>query len=159
VLGKCRLGGAISARTKPSPAATSVPVYLYHLADSLTAYSATGCRHASDTSGVVTFEEALRHSETIAPERQRQLESALLRRALLLSVMPDAVRIARLSSAGDALLKAQDFVLKGKFSLARAILAEKGRIRGPQGNADVSPDAVYVEARLWLAMGDTTTAT
>jgi tRNA A-37 threonylcarbamoyl transferase component Bud32 len=149
VTGKCRLAARLAARSVSEATAAyfEKPLPVVAAAESLTVLSAMGCRPPGDTTGVQSV-----MSTVTAGENRDSVEYALLGRAAILTYPLDRLRVARLADvSGDYVLVVQSASLAGNGRVVRKELGEKHLIRPA---ADVTPDAMYPEARAWLAIGD-----
>jgi hypothetical protein len=155
-LGKCRSSGALSARSADTGEAIElrIPPSVFMAADSLTVFSALGCRVASDTGGVHSILDGIRRaSGSLSNAELLYVESRLLAQAMRLSPASDSLLVTRLAPL-NSVLRVKQLVLEGRMTEARAMLEARRRSRGPDGTANITPDAVLAEARLWLALGD-----
>jgi hypothetical protein len=154
VIGRCRLSGHLAARSVSQSQATSmeVPLPVAAAAESLTVFSAMGCRSPADTLVLKSLLEAAGP----APNRDI-LEYGLFGRAIILTYPLDSSRVARLAGlSGDYILQVQAAALALDSSKVRSILTQKQHIRASA--ADVTPDAVFPEAQSWLAIGNSARA-
>lgn len=148
VIGKCRLAAHLAARATSEGVASymEVPLQVAAAAESLTVMSAMGCRAPSDTTGVRAA--LLARGPGGDPD---SVEHAFFGRAVSLTYPLDSARIGRLARAsGDYVLAVQSAALAGNVSSVRTTLGEKSQQRPP---ADVTPDAMYPEARAWIQIG------
>ena len=153
VVGKCALAARLAARSvdETQAAFMELPLHLVAAAESLTVLSAAGCRATSDTGAISSaFERGT------SPAARDSTEYALFGRAVSLTYPLDSSRISRLaSSSGDYVLVVQTAALTKHGDIVRSTLGEKQRLRPA---ADVTPDALYAEARAWLEIGQATAA-
>ena len=155
-LGKCRIAGALSARSTDIGESIElrIPPSVFMAGDSLTVFSALGCRVPGDTGGVHSILEGIRRaSGSLSEARLLEVESTLLAQALRLSPASDSLLVTRLAPL-NSVLRIKQLVLQGKHVEARSLLEARRRSRGQDGTANITPDAVLAEAQLWLALGD-----
>jgi eukaryotic-like serine/threonine-protein kinase len=85
-------------------------------------------------------------------------EYSIVGRAVRLTDPLDSVSIAAFAPTGDYLLQAELALLHADNSGARSWLSRVNSSRAVTGYNDVGPDAILAEAKLSLALGDTTMA-
>lgn len=158
--GRCRLAaqlGAIAASRGFGDHA-DLPVSVFASADSLSILVAMGCdsiSHRAVTDIIALTPATLRTDST----SMARLEYSLFARAYAIAGLRDTLRLGRLSKvSGDYLLRGQYDLARGDHHAARRMLEQRERQRGRAGTTDVTPDAVFPETTLWLALGDTATA-
>ena len=158
--GRCEAAGTLLRQsTTPSTATLyNVPVSVMSAVDSLTVLAALGCTPLTNNPAIDRILTGVR-AATPNPKQQTLLEYSLLGRAVSMSFPLDSAAVSRLADAsGDYLLRAEAAVVRHDAATARAILKERGQVRGPPAEAVVTPDALYPETRVRLALGDTTAA-
>jgi tetratricopeptide (TPR) repeat protein len=162
VLGRCRQAGSLAAlSTDPEGTVQrGVPPFVFSAAESLKVFAVMGCRAMSDTAGMQAIIEGLRHDAGSRSEAAlQQDEFRLLAQTLRLAPVSDSVLVHRLAqTSGDVVLRAKRLVFQGKPLEARAILEARRRSRGPDGTANITPDAVLAEAEIWVSLGDSAAA-
>ena len=149
VVGKCSLAGKLAAQSVSEATARYLEVSrpVAAAAESVTVVSAMGCRATNDTTAIHSILDAAG-----AGDARDSVEYNLLGRAVILTYPLDSSRVSRLArSSGDWVLEAQAASLEKKIDSVRSTLREKQHLRP---DADVTPDALYAEARAWIAIGE-----
>jgi tRNA A-37 threonylcarbamoyl transferase component Bud32 len=121
-------------------------------ADALTVSTLLGC--ADDPSREV--QGLQRRVETSAADPSAVVN--LLARAVQSMAGSDTALTSSFARTGGYLLKAQSFANDGKRDSVRALLTRLAAARVRTGYDDISPDAVYLESRVLLFVGDTAMA-
>jgi tetratricopeptide (TPR) repeat protein len=158
--GRCGKAASLQGRSTTPATATlyNVSVSVMSEVDSLTLLAALGCASLSRSPAIERIMTGVR-SVTPNASQQTLLEYSLLGRAVSMSFPLDSPSVSRLADASaDYLLRAEAAVARRDTATARTILAERGQARGPSSEALITPDALYAETRVRLAMGDTADA-
>jgi hypothetical protein len=153
LLGRCGLAAHLTARGSPTgyPAATF---------DSIGVLIAAACAARYQDDVVVRGLSArnVAHGRAQSADAALVDEYELLGQGLSLAFPNEPARVARLADvSGDYLLRLEKAAHARDTATVRSIL-ERQRSRRDGGMQRVSPDARLVEARVWLAVGDTTHA-
>jgi tRNA A-37 threonylcarbamoyl transferase component Bud32/tetratricopeptide (TPR) repeat protein len=162
LVGRCRLAGHFAAQAADLRSSTvlGVPHFAFAAAESLTVVAAVGCDAPADAEGLRSIEAAVSagtQNRTIT--EQEMLKYTLLARNVRLATHPDSSRLVRFAVAsGDVMVAARVDLLASRTANVRALLEMKRRSRGPGGTSEISPDAVFQEANLWAALGDSSSA-
>ena len=159
LLGRCQQASMLASRgASPAFAALlGVPHFVYASAESLTTRYALGCPPASTREEQAFLETAV--NSWGSPITRDDAEYVLLSRVASLAHPLDSARITRLADrSGDFMLRMQRALVSNDRDSARAMLLHRQQVRGPAGAVGISFDAVVVEARAWLALGDTVRA-
>jgi tetratricopeptide (TPR) repeat protein len=156
--GKCALVGTLEARASGASRRTEleqIPTDIIADAVTLKVKTALGCARGSTPS----VEQVRRRIAGLRGKRSGVAESELVGRTVRLTEPPDSALVASVAgSSADYLLRAQLQRLRGNGDSAKKILARVDASRSVTGYDAISADAVYPEARLLLAVGDTTRA-
>lgn len=94
----------------------------------------------------------------VPPPQQRPLREALTQRSWSMAVPCRPAFALRVKSPADQLLRMQLAFARSQRSVVRAQLDSLAKLREDARPGDVSPDAMYQEAWLLAAIGDTTAA-
>jgi tRNA A-37 threonylcarbamoyl transferase component Bud32/tetratricopeptide (TPR) repeat protein len=154
VTGRCATTAGLAHRLKRSPEFLQLPPTVVERANDAFARWASGCGGAETFPAITT--EAMRLG---IPEREARIgEYDLLGAPIAMEYPATQAAIRRLASANDYIIAAEIKLLDGDTTSARQLIGRyrSGRLSAPAG--DLVPDAVLIEARLWIAMGDTATA-
>jgi eukaryotic-like serine/threonine-protein kinase len=137
--------------TSPTVPERSIPIDVVGQSEAIALSRAMRCAQA-DTS----FDKLRSRITQLAGEASPIIPSLLARAAKLASPFDSAeLRSVR---ATDYLAEAQVQALRGNRDSVRRLFASVDESRRRTGTADVLPDAVYGEARVLLAIGDTSGA-
>jgi hypothetical protein len=151
--GQCERGGQLSAvaRALVEP---GIPGDIIGDADALAVRLVGGC--AVDPRAEIA--RLRKRIETTAGARRDAVNSLLARPAQLMEGRDPALLEDFTRRTSGYLLRAQGAARRGHPDSVVAILARVDSSRQRSGYADVTPDAVLLEARLYLDIGDTTAA-
>jgi hypothetical protein len=150
--GRCDLPDSWSDNLGPPGVSTDVA----DDAAALTVAAALGCRRGMDPNAVTNLARRISGASRDSVVR---LAYGVLGRAISLRFPLDSDWLRSLGpNVDDYLLRAQRAFLAGDASSARTILTNVASSRAQPGTDQLTPDAALPEARLWLALRDTTKA-
>jgi len=156
ISGRCALAGKLSISAggvSPLPS-KPIPPSLLRLVDSAFAAAASGCQGTSlpDVAGFL-------RSTGVGPSDALATEATLFASVVGSRFPNEPDRVAKYASLGmDYVIVAEDQLRRGKTDSARETLAQPLAFKRRAFAGMLAPDAAYTEAKLWLTLGDTNTA-